>query len=378
MKKLIYTTLALGAVLLAASCQKENTVNTPPVFTAYVDSDTKTVLNGEVSEWKRDDAIRILNGTNVGECAAIYTTKDNGTTASFTTETASFTGSQFIAMYPAAPAGSAWWNASSDKYVNNLWLTNSQKATPGSFDPSAHIAIAYTTDKTLKFKNVVALLKFKVSGTKAVNVSFSHDEGSYYMCGNFNYNAENNTVAFSESSYKLKEVSLKGAFAEGTDYYVAILPGEYSNFTLKINGVTKKTKTTASFKSNTIYDLGTLDASDVEYPEYEFGVVGSFNEWSNTSPIKMYDTNGDDWYEAKDLTFEEASAFKMTSVATPSWIGSPSDNKTLSENEEFILYSNNGGNGDKGNIKAPVGTWTIEAKTIASADWGKTIKIRIK
>ncbi len=371
MKKLIYTTLALGAVLLAASCQKENTVNTPPVFTAYVDSDTKTVLNGEVSEWKSGDAIRILNGTNGEGCAAVYTTTDNGTTASFTTETASFTGSQFIAMYPADPAGNAWWNASSDKYVNNLWLTNSQKATPGSFDPSAHIAIAYTTDKTLNFKNVVALLKFKVSGTKAVNVSFSHD-GDSYMCGNFNYNTEDNTVAFSDG-LKLKEVSLKGKFAEGTDYYVAILPGTYSNFTLKINGVEKNKKTKASFKSNIIYDLGTLDASNVEYPEYEFGIVGSFNGWSNTNPIKMYDTNGDDWYEAKNLTFDSASAFKMTSVATPSWIGSTSGNQTLSENIEFILYSDKEGS----NLTAPEGTWTIEAKTTATESWGKTISIRI-
>ena len=90
MKKVFYATLALGALILA-SCQKENSVELPkvdsPVFTAHIDGgDTKTVLNGKKSEWVKDDAIRVLNGTNTTDCDAIYTTTEGGTTATFTTE----------------------------------------------------------------------------------------------------------------------------------------------------------------------------------------------------------------------------------------------------------------------------------------------------
>ena len=101
MKKVFYATLALGALILA-SCQKENSVELPkvdsPVFTAHIDAGTKTVLNGQKSEWVSGDEIRVLNEKGA---SANYTTNDAGTTATFKTTTEGFTGNQFVALYPA-------------------------------------------------------------------------------------------------------------------------------------------------------------------------------------------------------------------------------------------------------------------------------------
>ena len=100
MRKSYFAIIALGALVIA-SCQKENSAVLPkvdsPVFTATLDgdSDTKTVLKGMKSEWVKDDAIRVLNGTGG---SAVYTTTDAGATATFTTTTEGFEGTEFIAM----------------------------------------------------------------------------------------------------------------------------------------------------------------------------------------------------------------------------------------------------------------------------------------
>ena len=69
MKKLIFTTMAISALFLSVSCQKENANDAPKgegvVFTAYVDGvdpDTKTVIgkNDEgkaVSLWSGQERI---------------------------------------------------------------------------------------------------------------------------------------------------------------------------------------------------------------------------------------------------------------------------------------------------------------------------------
>ena len=88
MKKLIFTTMAISALFLSVSCQKENVKDAPKgkgvVFTAYVDGvdpvdpDTKTVIgknesNETVSKWSGDERIWILNGNNTWKKAFVAT-----------------------------------------------------------------------------------------------------------------------------------------------------------------------------------------------------------------------------------------------------------------------------------------------------------------
>ncbi len=309
MKKVFYATLALGALILA-SCQKENSVELPkvdsPVFTAHIDAGTKTVLNGQQSEWVSGDAIRVLNESGA---AANYTTTDNGATATFKTTEKGFTGTKFVALYPATPAGDVTWESPS--VLKKLWLTDNQSTVEGGYDSNAHIAVAYTDKTNFVFKNAVALLKVSVLGTGINKISVS-SKGEKIV-GNFSYDLNTGAISTNESGYyNPSTVTLSGTFTNGKDYYIAILPGTYTAFELSVNGISVKKKTASvTFNSGKIYDLGAVRAP------FNWGVVGGFNSWNNLSPALLYDTDGDGIFELKnqDLT----DGLKFIHVPECSW-----------------------------------------------------------
>lgn len=279
MKKVFYATLALGA-LIFASCQKENSAVLPkvdsPVFTAHIDSGTKTALNGQKSEWVSGDAIRVLNGTNTTGCAAEYTTTDSGASARFTTDVEGFTGDAFIAMYPASQAGKAWWNDDYDQIVNKLKLKPSQTAVAGGYDPEAHIAVAYSKTKTLSFSNAVSLLKFTCGSDNISEVCVyanakatggTGTESKNVLSGDFNFNTKTNEV-ITETGDDVPTnnyVKVTGTFVKGQTYYIACLPTTFTEgFTVEvvsngIKGEDKKTEKPYTLKRNKILDLGTVE-----------------------------------------------------------------------------------------------------------------------
>ena len=282
MRKSYFAIIALGALVIA-SCQKENSADLPkvdsPVFTATLDggSDTKTVLverdGKKKSEWVSGDAIRVLNGTNIKGCDAVYTTTDEGASATFKTDVKGFKGDAFIAMYPATPAGSAWWNASVDKIVNKLWLKPVQTAEAGGYDPEAHIAVAYSETTSLEFKNAVSLLKFTVASDNVTEVCvYANGEvnaagGENVLSGNFSFNTETKkvTTPTGDGISINKYVKVKGTFEKGNTYYIACLPTKFtSGFTVEVvsKGVKGQDKTTEkvyTLERNKILDLGTIE-----------------------------------------------------------------------------------------------------------------------
>lgn len=319
MRKSYFAIIALGALVIA-SCQKENSADLPkvdsPVFTATLDadSDTKTVLNGLKSEWVSGDAILVMN--EKGDTAK-YTAQNSGATATFKIAAKkNFTGTEFIAMYPASPAGSA---SLSNKKVYKLWLTYAQTAVEDGYDPNAHIAVAYTTTNKFVFKNVVALLKISVLGTGVQNISVSSASGEKIV-GNFTCDPATGEVNTNDgiNYYNPSKVTLSGTFTDGKDYYIAVLPGTYSEFSLSVNGITVNKKSSdVTFKRGKIYNLGSVRAP------YNWGVVGGFNGWDVTSPALLYDTDGDGIYELKDQSLKalegKDEGFKFVRVPDCSW-----------------------------------------------------------
>lgn len=384
MRKSYFAIIALGALVIA-SCQKENSAELPkvdsPVFTATLDadSDTKTVLveieNVKKSHWVSGDAIRVLNGTNTTGCDAVYTTTDEGESATFKTDVKNFKGTEFVAMYPATPAGSAWWNAAADKTVNKLWLNDAQTAVEGGYDPNAHIAVAYTNTKEFVFKNVVALLKVSVLGTGVKSLSVSGDK----IAGNFSYNTKTGEVTKdTDGYYNPSKVTLSGTFTDGKDYYIAVLPGTYPEFSLSVNGITVNKKSSdVTFKSGKIYNLGSVRA-----PFY-WGVVGDFNNWDIASPALLYDTDADGIYELKDQSLGE-NGFKFVRVPECSWdysFGRKEDDffdKTMN-GDWYAAYTNNG-DYKKYNIKVSDTSknWDIYIYEFTSGDWGQGLKFTVR
>lgn len=279
MNKGLFYALCLGALAMSASCQKTEQNPTEKgnsvVFTAQFDNeknvDVRTVLDetGKRSLWNKDE-IRVLNGE---DAAVVYKTDAvDQTSATFTIKDAStsFTGTRFIAAYPAVEAGDAWWNAKYDKTINRLWLTPEQTAVAGSFDPKAHIAVAYTDNTELKFKNACALLYFTVSSDDVSAVHFyanSVNNDKVYISGNFGYNTETTEFYISGDGYAhynyVRLTAPEGEhFVKDKTYYMTCIPTELTNgfsldvFSDGVSGVGKVYDKTLKIDRNDRIDLG--------------------------------------------------------------------------------------------------------------------------
>lgn len=324
MKKGLFYALCLGALAMSASCQKTEQNPTEKgnsvVFTAQFDNkknvDVRTVLDetGKRSLWNKDE-IRVLNEEGV---SAVYKTDAMGqASATFTIleEGATFSGNRFMAACPAEPAGRASWDAGG-KTIKWLWLKDEQLPVAGSYDPAAHIAVAYTEGTELSFKNACALLKFTVASenvSEVVVYTTGGGENTLYLSGNFDVDmSEQNNYKFSRTSGDgswggnyVKIKAADGAYLEnGKTYYMTCLPvTAVLNLEVVVNGVRQTIRTTSAaveIKRNDVLDLGDVapvektlylkpqadfwDQANARFEAYTF--AGAENMWYDFTPVK--------------------------------------------------------------------------------------------
>lgn len=321
MKKGLFYALCLGALAMSASCQKTEQNPTEKgnsvVFAAKFDNeknvDVRTVLDetGKRSLWNKDE-IRVLNEEGA---SAVYKTDAMGqASATFTIleEGATFSGNRFMAACPAEPAGFASWDASG-KTLKRLWLKDVQSPVAGSYDPAAHIAVAYTEGTELSFKNACALLKFKVAGENVSEVCvYTTGGGSerLVLSGNFNIDMESPfAISTSGDGYAtqgyVKVVAAEGTYLEnGKTYYMTCLPTTaVLNLEVVANGIRQTIRTTSSaveIKRNDVLDLGDVapvektlylkpqadfwDQANARFEAYTF--AGEENMWYDFTPVK--------------------------------------------------------------------------------------------
>ncbi len=324
MKKGLFYALCLGALAVSASCQKteQNRVEkgNSVVFTAKFDNeknvDVRTVLDetGKKSLWNKDE-IRVLNEEGV---SAVYKTDAMGqASATFTIleEGATFSGNRFMAACPAEPAGRASWDAGG-KTIKWLWLKDEQSPVAGSYDPAAHIAVAYTEGTELSFKNACALLKFTVASenvSEVVVYTTGGGENTLYLSGNFDVDmSEQNNYKFSRTSGDgswggnyVKIKAADGAYLEnGKTYYMACIPvTAVLNLEVVVNGIRQTIRTTSAaveIKRNDVLDLGDVapvektlylkpqadfwDQANARFEAYVF--AGEENMWYDFTPVK--------------------------------------------------------------------------------------------
>ena len=160
-------------------------------YTAYADGvDTKAVLDGKVSKWQGEESIALVGKKGTHKFTAAVEGVSSQATFNYAGE-GTYDETEVLAVYPYA-SGSYSGNFD-DMYVSNVTIPSEQTAVAGSYDPNAAIAVAHSTNTTLKFKNATALLKFTMgsSGVKNVTVwgemSEVEIEGempAYYQEGN--------------------------------------------------------------------------------------------------------------------------------------------------------------------------------------------------
>ena len=138
-------------------------------FTATVDgSDTKTVLDGNISMWKGKESIQVVGKNGTYKFSASVSGKAQKAIFSFDDD-GKYDEKEVMAVYPYGSG-----NYSGDfenKRVSNVLIPSVQNAVAGSYDPDAAVAIAYTTNSSLKFKNATALLKFTMGSNGIKNVT---------------------------------------------------------------------------------------------------------------------------------------------------------------------------------------------------------------
>ena len=205
MKKNLFMVAAV-ALMAMVSCNKEEVnnggVNTTPEptviveFEAGFDIETKTALDaeGKKTVWTSEDRISIN-----GQEFKVYEIREDGKAIFVNVaDLPSNFAAPFTAIYPYGSEGK---------------VPAEQTAVAGNFDPKAVIEKATSDNYSLSFKNETSLLKFQVP-TACKTVKLSSDTN----------------LATSSAT-----VTITGEFKTGTDYYVAVIPGEKKNFSVMVD-----------------------------------------------------------------------------------------------------------------------------------------------
>lgn len=332
MKRIITSTLLLSALALFSACQKSEqqapAKGESIVFTASFAPETKTVIDekGKKSLWNQDE-IRIFNGkqkeSGEYESQKYVTQAANTATAEFEIEdkTATFTGDKFIAVYPFNNSGYAWWNGSADKVINHLWLKPEQTATVDTYDPEGHVAVAYTENHELSFKNACTLLKFTIQSDNIQEIWFESNDGTP-ISGNFGFNTKTDDIYTGNKEYtNFSHVAVKDGFTKGKTYYMSCIPAVLnSGFTIKVvanidgknvNGENIVYTKSITLDRNKIYDLGNITYT--ERPAEMRTLYLEPGVWEKDDPVyQAYLFNGSDDYQWYDFKRVKEGLYKVS------------------------------------------------------------------
>ncbi len=373
MKKILFGSAL--ALMTLVSCNKELENSAPAdqnllSFVATTDgADTRTLVEGTKNYWNGTEQIRLFDGVT----SKVFEAKDveKAATATFVEVDPSvkLADTDYLAIYPAGNSGGVTFDGDLSKPMSKMWLSGDQTAVEGSFDPDAHVAVAFAPKGTreLAFKNVVSLLKFTVGNDNVSEVCFFGAD-TEYVTGNFNITYNGEDVCTWEMPDPKPEgwnynayAKIKGNIEKGKTYYISILPQTFENgFTLEfvIDGAkyTKSTTKATTIARNNILDLGTISfVPRVEEKKTVYfkpndswkadGAKFGAHFWSPDKDVVMTDADSDGIYEAEvPKTLENVIFVRLASDATGfGWGGYQTANLTV-DNECFALdYAGNTG-----------------------------------
>lgn len=338
MKKTLFMVAAV-ALAAAVSCNKEglgdNGEGQAPssiVFTAGVETKTTLVDNGDKTysiNWNNGDAITVDGVT--------FTTLSEGAKADFSTESAFSEDNDYEAIYPAT-AGTSF---------ASVTVPASQVAVAGNFCSSAAVSVAKSTTTSLDFKNVTSFLKFQVPAN-ATKVTIS---SSGPLAGEVSVDYNNGEPTWTaKNTVNTLTVTCDGGFKTGVDYYVSVLPGEKTNFEVRLDGYLSKNATSVTAKRSIVMNMKTLPA-----PVQNGYLQGSFNSWSGGQPL-YDDLNG--WTVLKNFTIS-ADNTEVKFEKNGTWTGY--------DGSFYLNCYANATSGKGGNIKINKGTYDFYYHSESSA-----------
>ena len=321
---------ATAALLLAASCAQEELDNYVPektgrtvTYTATIgsdDADTKAALgtneNGKPQTvWSAGDKITVHNGEQGFEFET--DAAEGSASAEF-----SYTGDDFsaengvIAVYPSGE-----YTADLAAKTVNVTVPEVQTAVAGSYDPAAAVAVAYSADDHLRFKNATALLKFTVATENIWSIVFEglNDEavgGNTAVVMAEDGSGIESLTCTAETGSTSVEIVAEDGFQLGTTYYMAIVPQKFEKgfkFSVRFveDGPLHVAKNHAQAREigrNVILNVGTLEfdiysglAADAETVLKSF----QFDVEANPGKILPGQVKNGTIYNANARTFEK-------------------------------------------------------------------------
>ena len=280
--------------------------------------------------WKAGDTFKMYETGNY--YAVFSNTSGAGAKATFTTEH-SLTTPPFHSFHNVP---SLLMNAG--KTLFGFEVPAEQTAVAGGIADELNYSYAKSatfnsSDADLTFHNMLALVRFKISGSLASSVTSVTLRGAVPLAGNCTMPAPEDDIPvlslsahFSGYEAVSNTVTLSGTFAEDTYYYFAVVPGKQSGLVLTFsdgaNTTTKVGSKEVEFKRGRVADLGTLNigtawttpstatitwntASAVapkpvtiavipdgftaaELPKYEMLAKAAMNTLFNVEPFKSY------------------------------------------------------------------------------------------
>ena len=209
---------------------------------------SQLALNGEGTfasvSWTAGDAFRMI--AMKGETATTYThtsytTATGGSSATFTSGgTFSSDYTVFNCVYPSESF--LGFTHKNGKIVLGVEIPRVQTATAGSVAEEANVSYASAAsqdDPEIHFKNLAAVLKFRLSGDVVSQVKkVTLNAGSSTVSGGVLFYADATDPSiidglhFTGKTPLYSDVSLAGDFAVDTDYYMVVAPCALENFSM--------------------------------------------------------------------------------------------------------------------------------------------------
>ena len=284
MKTIFNTLFITAAAVFAFSCEKPANDNITPSeenlveLTLTVGADTKTQLGGENNRsiiWQENDKLIVFDGTANREFV-IKDFEPGKNSAVFTG--LALPAEKYYVVHSTAEGSEPVFTVpeEGDPYVTGILVANVQKAVKGSYDPAAFASVGIAevkegeTDLSVQMRNTCSLVKVSLKSSDIKTIEISTTDENKYLTAKCKYTIKEFPGIAAQSERFLSAILDSESAMEPGDYYIAILPRELTNLTVKY---TKTDGSTASvtatgifnFKRSSIVPLG-IDDSALEFP----------------------------------------------------------------------------------------------------------------
>ena len=284
MKTIFNTLFITAAAVFAFSCEKPANDNITPSeenlveLTLTVGADTKTQLGGENNTsiiWQENDKLIVFDGTANREFV-IKDFEPGKNSAVFTG--LALPAEKYYVVHSTAEGSEPVFTVpeEGDPYVTGILVSNVQKAVKGSYDPAAFASVGIAEVKegetvlSVQMRNTCSLVKVNLKSSDIKTIEISTTDEKKYLTAKCKYTFKEYPGIAAQSDQYLSAVLDSESAMEPGDYYIAILPRELTNLTVKYTKTDGSTASvtatgTFNFKRSSIVPLG-IDDSALEFP----------------------------------------------------------------------------------------------------------------